>query len=65
LEQIVDTIMLEKEEDDDILVYCCVRVQRTFSVKRKDGYYSSMIGRYLMNSEMNLREFFKISRDIF
>jgi hypothetical protein len=25
---------------------------------RKYGYYSSLIGRYLMDSEMKLREFF-------
>jgi hypothetical protein len=33
--------------------------------KRKDeGFYSTLIGKYLMNSEMIFREFFGVSRDI-
>ena len=34
--------------------------------KRKDeGYYSTLIGRYLMDSEIKFREFFRVSRYIF
>jgi len=34
--------------------------------KRKDkGYYSALIGWYLMDSEMKFRVFFRVSRDIF
>jgi hypothetical protein len=34
--------------------------------KRKDeGHYSTLIGRYMMASEIKLREFFRVSRDIF
>jgi hypothetical protein len=42
-------------------------VQRTFSGggKKDEGYYSTLIGRYLMDSEMKFREFFRVSRDIF
>jgi hypothetical protein len=33
--------------------------------KRKDkGYYSSLIGRYLMDIEMKFREFFRVLRGI-
>ena len=34
--------------------------------KRKDeGYYSTLIGRYMIDSEMKFREFCRVSRDIF
>lgn len=65
MEEIVDSTMLEEEEDDDLLVYCICDGTKDIFSKRKDGYYSRLIGRYLMDSEMNFREFFRISRDIF
>ena len=30
-----------------------------------EGYYSTLIGRYLMDNEMKFREFFRVWRDIF
>ena len=65
IEEIIDTTMLEEEEDDYLLAYCVCEGTKDIFSKRKDGYYSSLIGRYLMDSEMNFREFFRISGDIF
>jgi hypothetical protein len=43
-----------------------VKVERTFSRKEKnERYYSTLIGRYLTDSEIKFREFFRVSRDIF
>ena len=36
-----------------------------FKKNKDEGYYSTLIGRYLMDSEMKFREFFRVSRDIF
>jgi hypothetical protein len=41
----------------------CEGAKDIFS-KRKDGHYSSLRGTDLMDGEMNIREFFRISRDI-
>jgi hypothetical protein len=65
MEEIIDTTMLEEEEDDDLMVYCICEGAKDIFIKRKDAYYSSLIGKYLIDSEMNFREFFRISRDIF
>jgi len=37
----------------------------SFKTRKDEGYYSTLIGRYLMASEMKFREFFRVSRDIF
>ena len=58
--------VVEQEEDDDLLVYCKSHGAADIVKKKKDvGYYSSMIGRYLMDIEMKFREFFRVSRNVF
>ena len=65
MEVLLPAIILEDEEDD-LLIYCMSEDATDIFKKRKDeGYYSSLIGRYLMDSEMKFREFFRVSRDIF
>jgi hypothetical protein len=57
---------LEDEEDDNLLIYCMSEDAVDIFKKRKDGgYYCTLIGRYLMDSEMKFREFFRVLRDIF
>ena len=49
-----------------MMIYCMSEGATDIFRKRKDeGYYSTSIGRYLMDSEMKFREFFRVSRDIF
>jgi len=36
-----------------------------FKKRKNEGYYSMLIGRYLTDSEMKFREFFRVSRGIF
>jgi hypothetical protein len=64
-EVLIPAIILEDEEDD-LLIYCMGESAKGIFKKRKDeGYYSTLIGRYLMDSEIKFREFFRVSRDIF
>ena len=66
MEALLRAIILEDEEDDDLLIYCISEGATDIFKKRRDeGYYSTLIGRYLMDSEMKFREFFRVSRDIF
>ena len=66
MEVLLSAIILEDEEDDDLLIYCMSEGATDIFKKRKDeGYYSTLIGRYLMDSEMKFWEFFGVSRDIF
>jgi len=66
MEVVIPAIILEDEEDDDLLIYCMGEGAKDIFKKRKDeGYYSTLIGRYLMDSEIKFREFFRVSRDIF
>jgi hypothetical protein len=45
--------ILEEEEDNDLLIYCISDSATDIFKKRKDeGYYTSLIGKYLMDSEM-------------
>jgi hypothetical protein len=66
MEVLIPAIILEEEEDDDLLIYCMGEGAKDIFKKRKDeGYYSTLIGRYLMDSEIKFREFFRVSRDVF
>jgi len=63
---LIPAIILEDEEDEDLLIYCMSECATDIFKKRKDeGYYSALIGRYLIDSEMKFRECFRVSRDIF
>ena len=63
---LIPAIILEEKDDDDILIYCMCEGAKDIFKKRKDeGYYSTLIGRYLMDSEIKFREFFRVSKDIF
>jgi len=65
MQELKAALILE-EEDNDLLVYCMSDSATDICKKRYDeGYYSSLIGRYLMDSEMKFREFYRVSRDIF
>jgi hypothetical protein len=65
MEVLLPAIILEDEEDD-LLIYCMGEGAKDIFNKRKDEvYYSTLIGRYLMDSEIKFREFFRVSRDIF
>lgn len=63
MEEVIAAIILDEDEDDDLLVYC-VREGATdiLSERNYEGYYSSLIGRYLTDSEMKFREFFSFER---
>jgi len=44
--------------EEDLLIYCMSEGAIDIFKKRKDeGYYSTLIGRYLMDCEMKFREF--------
>jgi len=48
------------------MIYCVSEGTTDILKEREDeGYYSTLIGRYLMDSEVKFREFFRVSRDIF
>jgi hypothetical protein len=52
MEEPTAAIILEEEDDDDLLVYCMSEGVTDIFKKRKDeGYHSSLIGRYLMDSD--------------
>jgi hypothetical protein len=69
------TAALVLEGEDDLLVYCmsdsatyiyCMSDSATYICKKRYyGYYSSLIGRYLVESEMKFGEFYRVSRDVF
>ena len=64
MEVLIPAIILEEEEDEDLLIYCTSEGATDIFKKRDDeGYYSTFIGRYLMDSVMKFREFFRVSRD--
>jgi hypothetical protein len=68
MEEFIAVVILEGVDDDDLLVYaCCMSEGATdiFSKRKDEGCYSSLIGRYLTDSENKFREFFGVSRDIF
>jgi len=49
-----------------MIIYCVSEGTTDILKEREDeGYYSTLIGRYLMDSEVKIREFFRVSRDIF
>jgi len=49
-----------------MIIYCVSEGTTDILKEREDeGYYSTLIGRYLMDSEVKFREFFRVSRDIF
>ena len=53
MEALVSVTILE--EEDDLLIYCMGEGVRDIFKKRKDEYhYCALIGRYLMDSEVNL-----------
>jgi hypothetical protein len=59
-------VVLEQEEDNDLLVYCMSKsAMDIFSKRTDEGYYSSLIGRYFMDSGKKHREYFGVSKDIF
>ena len=63
MEELTAAIILYGEEDDDLQVYCVREGATDILSERKDeGYYSSLIGRYLMDSEMKFWEFFRVSK---
>jgi hypothetical protein len=60
MEELVAALILEEEEDNDLLVYCMSDSVTDICKKRYNegySYYSSLIGRYLMNNEMKFGEF--------
>ena len=64
MEELIAAIILQEEYDNDLLVYCMSDSATDIFKKRKDeGYYSSLIGRYLTGSEMKFREFFRVLMD--
>jgi hypothetical protein len=65
MEELVDATILEEEEDDDLLVYCISEGAADILKYRKGkGDYCSLLGRYLMDSEMKFREFLRVRRDV-
>jgi hypothetical protein len=65
MEELIAAIILEEEEDNNLLVYCMSDSAADVLKKRKnEGFCSTLIGKYLMDSEMKFREFFSVSRDI-
>jgi len=57
MEVVIPAIILEDEEDDYLLIYCMGEGANDIFKKRRDeGYYSTLIGRYLMDSEIKFRE---------
>ena len=66
MEVLIPAIILEDEEDEDLLI-CCMSEGATdvFKKRKDDGYYCTLIGRYLMDNEMKFREFLRVSKDIF
>jgi hypothetical protein len=59
-------MILEEEENDNLLVYCMSQgTKDIFKKTENEGYYSSLIGRYLMDSEMKYRNSFRVSKEIF
>jgi len=57
MEVVIPAIILADDEGDDLLIYCMGEGASDIFKKRKDeGYYSSLIGRYLMDSEIKFRE---------
>jgi len=65
MQELKAALILEGE-DNDLLVYCMSDSATDICKKRYDeGYHSSLIGRYLMGSELKFREFYRVSRDIF
>jgi hypothetical protein len=65
MEELTAALILE-EEDNDLLVYCMSDSATCICKKIYDeGYYSSLIRRYLMDSEIKFREFYRVSRDFF
>jgi hypothetical protein len=66
MEVLIPAIILEEAEDNDLLNYCMSEGATDIFKKIKDeGYYCTLIGRYLMDSEIKFREFFRVSRDTF
>ena len=65
MQALLRAIILEDEEDD--LLICCVSEGATDILKKRrdERYYSTLIGRYLMDSKMKCREFFGVARDFF
>ena len=65
MEALIPAIILEDEEDDDLLIYCMNEgATDIFMVRKDEGCYSTLIGRYLMDSEIKFREFFRVSGKI-
>jgi len=61
MEVLIPAIILEDEEDEDLLI-CCMSEGATdvFKKRKDDGYYCTLIGRYLMDNEMKFREFLRV-----
>jgi hypothetical protein len=56
--EVLSPAVILEDEEDDLLIYCMSKGATDMFKKRKDdGYYSTMIGSYLMDSEMKFREF--------
>lgn len=65
MEELIAAIICE-EEACDLPVYPVSEGAANILRNRKDeGYYSSLMGRYLMGSKLKFREFCRVSRDIF
>lgn len=66
MEELIAALILEEEKDNELLVYSMSDSATDICKKGYDeGYYSSLIGRYVMDSDMKFREFYRVSRDIF
>jgi hypothetical protein len=67
MEKLIAVITLEEEEDRDLLACCMTEGTTDILSKRnmKHITYSTLTGRYLTDSEMKFREFFRVSRDMF
>jgi hypothetical protein len=64
MKELIAAIILE-EVDKDLLVYCISDSVTDILKERKDeGFYSTLIGKYLMDSEMKYGEIFGVSGDI-
>ena len=66
IEALILAIILEDKEDDDLPIRCMGEGKTDiFKIRKDEGYYSTLTGRYLIDSEMKFREFFRVSRDNF
>jgi hypothetical protein len=65
MEELIDAIILEEEKDNNLLVYCMSdNATDSLGGGEDEGFYSILIGKYLMNIEIKFRKLFQVPRDI-